>query len=77
MFEHFDHGKDNLSPIDEDTLFSMLKQKFEEVLKYQKEIDAFMKEVKQILNKEIKTDSIRLKAIFEKFDLYIKAYNLI
>ena len=36
-----------------------------------------MKEVKQILNKYRKADNIRLKAIFEKIELYIKAYNYI
>ena len=40
-------------------------------------MDSFMKEVKQILKKYRKADNIRLKAIFEEFELYIKAYNYI
>ena len=40
-------------------------------------MDEFIKEVSQILNKVRKTDNIRLKAIFEKFDLYINAYYFI
>ena len=77
MFDHLDHAKENLLPIDEAYIFSEMKQKFEEVLIYQTEIETFMKEVNQILNKLKKTDNIRLKAIFKEFEIYIKAYKFI
>ena len=51
-----------------------MKQKFEQVKQYQAEMDVFLREANQILNRVRKTDNTRLKAIFEKFDLYIKAY---
>ena len=60
--------------IDETNIFLEMKQKFEELQKFQIEMDTFLREVNQILNKITKTDNTRLKAIFEKFDLYIKAY---
>jgi len=68
MFEHLAHAQDNLEPYDEVNIFSAMKQKFEELLNFQTEIETFMKEVKQILNKMKKTDNIGLKAIFEKFE---------
>ena len=40
-------------------------------------METFMIEINQIENKVRKTDDIRLKAIFEKFDLYIKTYSSI
>ena len=46
-------------------------------MKHHSEIETFLKEVKLILNKLKKTDNVRLKAIFEKLDLYIKSYNSI
>ncbi len=51
-----------------------MKLKFDELKQHQIDINSFLKEASQILNKVRKTDNIRLKAIFEKFDLYIKAY---
>ncbi len=46
-------------------------------MKHHSETETFLKEVKLILKKLKKTDNIRLKAIFEKLDLYIKSYNSI
>ena len=51
-----------------------MKLKFDELKQHQIDINSFLKEASQILNKVRKTDNIRLKAIFEKFDLYIKAF---
>ena len=51
-----------------------MKLKFDELKQHQIDINSFLKEASQILNKVRKTDNIRLKAIFEKFDIYIKAY---
>ena len=59
---------------DETNIIYEIKEKFEELQKFQIEMSTFLKEVSQILNKVKKTDNDRLKAIFEKFDLYIKAY---
>ena len=77
IFDHLAHAQGNLLPFNEANIFSEIKQKSEQVKKFQKEMETFMIEINQIENKVRKTDDIRLKAIFEKFDLYIKTYSSI
>ena len=77
IFDHLAHAQGNLLPFNEADIFSEIKQKSEQVKKFQKEMETFMIEINQIENKVRKTDDIRLKAIFEKFDLYIKTYSSI
>ena len=52
--------KENLVSVDEESIFSEIKERFEELQKFQIEMKTFLIEACQILSKVRKTDNVRL-----------------